>query len=267
MPKSETVAAAEFANALVVSIVSHGHGELVQRFLVQMTCLSSSTVARVVLTQNLAEPLPVPPLAGWHFKLDVVRNFVPRGFGENHNRALASAIEPFVCVLNPDVVLLEGCDPFSALVKAASAPGVGAAYPLQVDAQGCTQDSERALPTPETLWRRRVLHRQESRVDWVNAACMVLPKAAWDSVGGFDERYFMYCEDVDLCLRLRLAGLTLVRAPVSVVHAGQRASHRRWTHLQWHVRSLLRLWRSPVYRQARQMLRGADKTTGNIASS
>jgi len=61
-------------------------------------------------------------------------------------------------------------------------------------------------------------------------------------MGGFDERYFMYCEDVDLCLRLRLAGLRLVRAPVSVVHAGRGASRRSAVHLAWHVRSLLRLW-------------------------
>ncbi|MHB1409853.1 MAG: hypothetical protein ACYCXC_09705 [Acidovorax defluvii] len=77
----------------------------------------------------------------------------------------------------------------------------------------------------------------------------------------------MYCEDVDLCLRLRLAGLALVRAPVQVVHAGQRASHRRWAHLRWHVQSLLRLWRSPVYRQACQLLLAQDKGAATIGRS
>lgn len=251
---------------LVVSVVSHGHGALVQNLLHDLARLQAPGVVRVVLTLNLPEADPVPSTGGWPFVLHVVRNAVPAGFGANHNRALAGASEAFVCVLNPDVVLARD-DPFSTLVQAAAAPGVGAAYPLQVDAQGCPQDSERALPTPGALWRRRVLHRHETHVHWVNAACLVLPRAAWESVGGFDERYFMYCEDVDLCLRLRLAGLQLVRAPVQILHAGQRASHRRWSHLQWHVRSLLRLWRSPVYRQARQLLRGQDKTTVNIAGS
>ena len=63
------------------------------------------------------------------------------------------------------------------------------------------------------------------------------------------------------------SGLALVRAPVQVVHSGQRASHRRWSHLKWHVRSLLRLWRSPVYRQARQMLLEERQGAGNIGSS
>ena len=101
----------------------------------------------------------------------------------------------------------------------------------------------------------------------MNAACLVLPQPVWQALKGFDEAYFMYCEDVDLCLRLRLAGLALVRAPAQVVHAGQRASHRRWAHLQWHVRSLLRLWCSPVYRQARQLLRAPAHGTDNIGPS
>lgn len=78
-------------------------------------------------------------------------------------------------------------------------------------------------------------------MEWVNGACMVLPRTAWEAVDGFDEGYFMYCEDVDLCLRLRLAGLALVRAPAQVQHVGQRASRRALRPL-WCVRSLLRLW-------------------------
>ncbi|NMM78839.1 glycosyl transferase, partial [Acidovorax sp. SRB_24] len=107
----------------------------------------------------------------------------------------------------------------------------------------------------------------EARVDWVNAACLVLPTSAWGAVGGFDEAYFMYCEDVDLCLRLRLAGLALVRVSKRVLHAGERASHRRWAHLRWHLISLLHLWRSPVYRRARQLLRAEGGGAGTIGGS
>ena len=250
--------------ALVVSVVSHGHGPAVQPLLWALAAgvqAQASGVCRVVLTLNVPEPEPVPPLGGWPFVLQIVHNSQPLGFGANHNRALAEAMEPFVCVLNPDVVLTDG-DPFAALVLAAAMPGTGCAYPVQVDAQGRVQDSERALPTPRALWRRRALGRQEVRVDWVNAACLVLPQPVWQAVGGFDESYFMYCEDVDLCLRVRLAGLALVRAPVQIEHSGQRASHRRWAHLRWHIGSLLRLWRSPVYRQARQLCGDAAQRAG-----
>lgn len=250
---------------LAVSIVSHGHSASVQALLHGMAALSAGTVTRVVLTLNLPEPGPVAPAGGWPFTLEVRRNAAPLGFGANHNRALAGAAEAFVCVLNPDVALA-GADPFPALLEQARRPGVGCAYPEQVDARGQVQDSERALPTPAALWRRRVLRRPEARVDWVNAACMVLPQPVWQSLGGFDEAYFMYCEDVDLCLRLRRAGWELARAAVRVVHAGQRASHRRWDHLYWHVASLLRLWRSPAYRWACKALPARGTGTGNIGA-
>lgn len=238
---------------LVVSVVSHGHGQAVQKLLLQLAKFCADSVSRVVLTRNVPENSPVPPPGGWPFVLQLIDNPVPLGFGANHNRALASATEPFLCVLNPDVDLA-GADPFGALVEAAGRNGAGCAYPIQVDEHGHLKDSERELPTPTALLRRRVLGKPDHRVDWVNAACIVVPRSVWFELGGFDPSYYMYCEDVDLCLRMRLAGLALVRAPAEVVHDGRRASHRRWSHLRWHVCSLLQLWRSPTYRRARPLL-------------
>lgn len=251
---------------LVVSVVSHGHQPQVQALLNDLARFSAATVSRVVITLNQPEAEPQAPAAGWPFVLQVVRNAHPLGFGANHNRALAGAAEPFVCVLNPDV-RWDRCDPLESMVLAAAQPGVGCSYPAQFDGAGNRQDHERSLPTPSALLRRHMLRRRETRVDWVNAACLVLPQPVWRRLAGFDEAYFMYCEDVDLCLRLRLAGLALVRAPAQVVHAGQRASHRRWAHLRWHVQSLLRLWRSPVYRQACQLLLVQDKGADTIGRS
>ncbi|MFO1233107.1 MAG: hypothetical protein U1E57_08030 [Paenacidovorax caeni] len=101
-------------NPLVISMVSHGHAPLVQPFLEALARLSAATVSRVVLTHNLPEDDPREPPGGWPFTLQIRRNARPIGFGANHNRALADASEPFVCVLNPDVALPYG-DPFAAL--------------------------------------------------------------------------------------------------------------------------------------------------------
>jgi N-acetylglucosaminyl-diphospho-decaprenol L-rhamnosyltransferase len=230
-----------------------GHGPAIQKLLLQLARYCADSVTRVVLTRNVPEDRPVPPQDGWPFVLQLIDNPEPLGFGANHNLALAGASEPFLCVLNPDVDLA-GANPFPALVEAVGRSGAGCAYPLQVDEHGHLEDSERELPTPAALLRRRVLRQPDNRVDWVNAACMVVPRPVWLDLGGFDPTYFMYCEDVDLCLRMRLAGLALVRGPAEVVHAGYRASHRRWSHLRWHVLSLLRLWRSPTYHRARPLL-------------
>lgn len=240
---------------LLVSIVSHGHDTAVKQLLQDLKQFSAQSVHRVVVTLNKAGEvlsLPEMPAGYWPFELQVRRNAQPLGFAENHNRALADAREPFVCVLNPDIRLTE--DAFSTLVDFAALPGVGCAYPIQLDVSGRVQDSERALPTPVALWQRRAMGQGEKQVDWVNAACLVMPTPVWKQVQGFDERYFMYCEDVDLSLRIRLAGWSIVRAPVRVIHEAQRASGRSLSHLAWHVRSLLRLWSSPVYRQARHLV-------------
>lgn len=246
------------ANGLVVSIVSHGHAPHIQPLLRQLARSCGASVTRVVLTLNIPEPetaYAAPP-GGWPFALQLVRNAAPLGFGTNHNRALAGAPERFVCVLNPDVQLLaqEG-DAMAALCRAAAGAGAGIAYPVQVDADGVEQDSRRELTTPLSLLQRRLLRRRQRRCDWVNAACVLLPAQVWHAVAGFDERFFMYCEDVDLSLRVQLAGWRLVAAPVRIVHAGQRASGRQWSHFKWHVQSLWRLWRSPGYAKARRQLR------------
>ncbi len=233
-----------------MSIVSHGHGPTVRPLLEQMAAQCASSIARVVVTLNVPEPAFLPAAQDWPFALDVVSNARPRGFGENHNRALADATEPLLCVLNPDVVLLPGTDPFAELALAAQAHGVGCAYPVQLDAAGRVQDSERETPTPLSLWRRRVLKRRETRVEWVNGACLVLPLQVWRELSGFDSAYFMYCEDVDLCLRVRQRGYRLQRSDARIEHQGTRASGHQWRHLVWHISSLLRLWCSGVFWQA-----------------
>lgn len=257
----ETDCTAEI-DGLAVSLVSHGHGSDVALLLRQLAQWSAGSVTRVILTLNIPEPQlpPAAPPQGWPFALDVVRNTEPLGFGANHNRALAGATERFVCILNPDVMLLpDSGDALAALCRTAQEPEAGIAYPIQVDDAGVEQDCRRELTTPLSLLQRRLLGRKQQRTDWVNAACIVLPTKIWQAVAGFDERFFMYCEDVDLCLRVQIAGWRLLGTPVHIVHAGQRASGRHWRHLKWHLQSLWVLWQSPSYGEARKRLRKSGR--------
>ena len=77
---------------------------------------------------------------------------------------------------------------------------------------------------------------------------MAFKSSTFRRLGGFDERYFMYCEDVDLCWRAQLAGYSLAKAGATVMHRTRRRTLKSWEHLQWHVLSLLRLWGSAPYR-------------------
>jgi len=243
--------------ALVVSVVSHGHVGEVHRLLHCLAAEPAARRARVVLTLNIAQALPQPPAAGWPFTLDVRRNAQPLGFGCNHNRALLDAREDFVCILNPDVYWPAGAAPVQAMLAlAAAAPGdapPALVYACQRREDGRWQDFEREVPSPWNLLRRKLCRRREQRVEWVNAACCLLRRAHWQRLGGFDAGFHMYCEDVELCLRLRVAGGVLLRSSASVVHPARRASARQLRHTLWHIASLLRLWRLPVYARSRAL--------------
>ena len=244
---------------ITASIVSHGHASEVGQLLSELAALTEPRPRRVILTLNLPDAALAARVRqrAWPFELQCVDNAQPLGFGANHNRAFehdrrlgASAL---FAVLNPDLRL--HANPFAALAAALQADArAGAAYPMQRDAAGSVQDHERLVPTPTRLLARHLLRRKHevpagAAPDWVNAAFLLLRREAYAAIEGFDERYHMYCEDVDLCLRLQLAGWRLRRADAATVeHQAQRASRRRLRHLLWHARSLIRLWRSPAWR-------------------
>lgn len=85
------------------------------------------------------------------------------------------------------------------------------------------------------------------QADWVNGACLFFRSEAFSELKGFDERYFMYCEDTDICLRLQLAGWSMQGADWAVMHDARRNTGRSLRHLGWHLRSLWRLWASDSF--------------------
>lgn len=233
--------------AIAVSVVSHGHRELVIRLLGQLS-VGATSIAELVLTHNLpAAPVPTPP-GGWPFRFVEIFNQTPAGFGANHNHALAQCSAEFFCVLNPDIELKDA-HIWQQLLRRGREPRVGCAYPILLNADGSRQENEREAVSPLALINRHVLKRPQLRVDWVSAAFWLVRATAWRQVGGFDERYFMYCEDTDFCLRLQLAGWRLARAEVCAAHDASWGSRQIGAHLFWHLRSMMRLWVQPTLRR------------------
>lgn len=245
---------------VAVSVVSHGHGVQVFHLLRKLDVLCLQHVGHVVLTVNVPEPDLLAQLDGqtWSFKLIVIQNAEPKGFGANHNAAFRQGGLDYFCVLNPDIDFNE--DPFAKLISCFKDPLMGCAFPVQLDEAGQIQDYARQLPSPSSLFARYLGFKRNKQVaaspDWVNGAFMVFPTKIFDQLKGFDERYFMYCEDVDICLRLQLAGYRLSQASARVTHAAHRNSRINFRHLAWHVSSLVRLWFSASYRQFSRTLPG-----------
>lgn len=235
-----------------MSVVSHGHGKQVRRLLGQLAATGESWLAKVVLTHNQPDASLAEAFKDAPFELVERFNTEPAGFSANHNRAFADCQTPLFCVLNPDVELIDA-DIWEQLAVAASEGQGGCAYPHLLDEQGAPQDHERAAVTPLSLLRRHLLRLPDTRIDWVAAAFWVLPARWFRSLEGFDEAFFMYCEDTDFCLRLRLAGGRLVAVPARAVHHAGRRSRHEWRPFLWHLHSLWHLWTGPVlsrYRRA-----------------
>lgn len=240
---------------LTVSIVSHGQGTIAQRVLDDLA-QEGEALRRVIVTRNVPEAW-TPHLAHPSAELVVIDHAAPRGFGANHNAAFTRCDTPFFAALNPDLML--GGARLSRLLPRFDDETLGALTPLIVNPAGAREDFARDLMTLRNLVRRR-LHRPPGRITWVAGICLLLRAKTLRAIGGFDEAFFMYCEDVDLCDRLALAGWNIgIDEDVCVTHDARRRSLRDPRHFAWHVQSLLRYWGSETFRQRLRTNRQAGR--------
>jgi N-acetylglucosaminyl-diphospho-decaprenol L-rhamnosyltransferase len=227
-----------------LSVVSHGQAELVSRFLEDLGHLTPSL--DVILTCNIPDPAPIRSDGLPNFRR--IDNSYPKGFGANHNSAFEHCTSEFFCVANPDVRLTR--DPFDELIACMDDPEVGLVAPRVVDPAGNHEDSARYFPTPASL-AGKMLGLGEGRypvggedavaVEWVAGMFMLFRAEAFRAIGGFDERFFLYYEDVDICARLWKAGWKVQLHPgVSVIHAAQRTSRRKARYMATHLASMAR---------------------------
>jgi GT2 family glycosyltransferase len=209
----------------------------------------------VILTLNLPEALPFS-VSDFSYPIVLHVNPVPMGFASNHNQAFKKSSGHFFCVLNPDIRIDD--DPFRSLLLAwLNNSKVGVAAPLVLRDDGAVEDSARRFPTPLKILCKAigkckdndyVIDDKPFHPDWVGGMFMLFPRRVFEQLGGFDERYFLYYEDVDLCGRLRLLGYeVLVNPQATVTHHAQRTSRRSFTYLRWHFTSMMRFFLSPVF--------------------
>ncbi len=238
---------------VTLSVVSHEQHALVDALLADLAGINASELARVILTQNLPET--PPSTKGPHAPpVEVMRNRVPLGFGKNHNAAFRKCDTEYFAVVNPDIALM--ANPFPAMITALRA-GAGVAAPVVLEPDGRVADTARSLITPFELIRRRTPRYTPPEIPrWFAGMFLLFRSDAFAAVGGFDEGFFMYCEDFDICARMRLAGwpISFVRQ-VQVVHAAQQLSHRSLRHFRWHLSSLGRMWTSANFWRYRRLVK------------
>lgn len=230
---------------VTVSIVSHGQGEMVAALLRDLA--GCAAVHQVLLTQNIPEPEIDCP-ASLRPRLVLIHNDRPKGFAANHNQAFRQCKTILFAVVNPDIRL--GPDPFPQLIETAMEDGCGLASPSVRNPEGTIEDSARCFPTPIRLLaklldlgdgRYVVVDKVPVAVEWTAGMFQVFRADVFRDLNGFDEGYFLYYEDVDICVRLWQTGRRVMFLPgISVIHAAQRASRRRPRYMAWHLSSMAR---------------------------
>ncbi len=246
---------------LSIVVIHHHHVGIIERCLESLAALPDRASFELLIVDNT----PCDDLALWvseHLPAArLIANPAPLGYAANVNLGMRTAVSGrYVLMLNPDILCAPGLlDTLTSFMD--HQPDAGVAAPRLLNPDGTLQPSCRAFPTPLTLAlrftrldrffsraraiRRYLMtdwdHAAPADVDWVTGAAMIFRREALTAVGGLDESYFLYWEDLDLCLRLWRAGWRVCYVPQAC------ATHE---HLRKGVKS-------PFSRFARWQIAGA----------
>jgi N-acetylglucosaminyl-diphospho-decaprenol L-rhamnosyltransferase len=199
---------------------------------------------RVIVADNASPDGSLEAVAG----LPVTAIALPRngGFAHGCNAGIEAGTSSYVLLLNPDAQIRPDAIRTLAALLAAD-ERIGAAAPKIVAEDGSLEFSQRRFPRlrstyaqafflhrvfPRAEWvdeleRDESAYEQAGSPEWASGACLLLRRSAVEEIGGLDDGFFMYCEDIDLCRRLRDAGYDIRFVPEAVVtHEGGASAPR-----------------------------------------
>lgn len=230
----------QFTHSISLLVVSYNTCNLLRRCLASTSAAGAGLSVQIIVVDNASRDGSADMVAREFPEVVLLRSRINLGFAAANNRALERADGRYVVLLNPDAELAP-----DALVRAIAFmdahPAVGMAGGRLFDPLGHDQPSARCFPSllNELLTlsglaarypRSRLFGRFDrtwadpaapAEVDWVPGAFAIMPSSAMRALGGFDERFFLYYEEVDLCRRLRHAGWQVwYRPEIKVYHLG-----------------------------------------------
>jgi len=235
---------------LSIIIVNWNGGELLRRCLESVVSNPPDISWEIILVDNASTDKSLDWVRTCNIRnLRLIENSENLGFGKANNLAFAQSSAPLLFLLNNDAEVRHGAiDRLIATVN--SDPRVGACGPRLVNPDGSLQIS--VWRNPRTPWEMiltafrlyRLLpkgirgelllseywdHARRRRVNLLSGAAILFKREIIDEVGGFDERFHMYGEDIEWCLRIVRAGWFIIFEPDAVVlHHGGQGAKQRW---------------------------------------
>ncbi len=244
---------------VTISVVSHGDRLKISELIKSLRVHESMGDIELVVTDNFGNDIPDEKVVE-NEAIIILRNKKPQGFARNHNNAFRHASGKYFCVLNPDILFTQSV--FSALILRLEQYDA-LISPLIFDGKNSLQDSFREFPSPLKLLKRKMPNYRFSPLsaderglihpDWIAGMFMFMRSDTYRLLGGFDEKFHLYFEDVDICARARVLGLIpLVDTTLRIQHNARRASRKKPRYLFWHLQSAGLFFFSDVYRELRK---------------
>lgn len=248
---------------LSIIIVSNNHENYVKELLKSFKIIESKYSYEIILVDNFSSDNLCEYVKNEYSNVILLPQRVKRGFSANNNIGIRKASGRYIMLLNPDTLIIEK-DTVDKLIEYMDENcEVGCVGPMLVNGDDTLQLSVRKFPTiSSTIYRRTPLrklfknnkandrflmanedHSITKAVDWMLGAALVLRRDVIEQLGGLDERYFLYCEDIDLCYNVKRLGYKVVYFPgVLIKHYLQESSFKKFIDKKtlWHYKSMFK---------------------------
>ena len=259
---------------LSIIIVSWNVRELLRKCLASVEAGRDSLTLQVIAVDGASTDGSPDMVAAGFPRVELIPCADNVGFPRGNNIGLARATGRFLLLLNPDTVVLG--DALPRMIDHLEAnPDIGLLGPQLLNPDGSIQSSRRRFPSlatgffestwleglaPGVLARYYALELSDNAiadVDWITGACIMGPRVVYERMGGLDEGYYMYSEELDWCRRIKDAGWRVVYFPrAQVIHHGAQSSEQAVTarHINFQ-RAKLRYYRKYHGRMSASVLR------------
>ena len=230
---------------LTISIVTHNQLDIMSNLLENIL---ENTDFNLIITINTTEDETI--LSNYPSnRLTIIRNQKPLGFTRNHNNAFKLCKTDYFLVLNPDVKIENSLinNILSEMIKY-SLPILS---PIAKSNDGKILDNGRMYPKVFTPMLRLISDKYRTdyiftksnihKVDWISGMFIMIKSDVFSDLNGFDERFFLYYDDVDLCRRANESGYNVsLTTKYSVIHEGNRLSKKSIKYFLIHLSSLFK---------------------------
>lgn len=247
---------------LAVVVVNYNAGSYLARCVESVAAAADELTVDLLVVDNASSDGSADAAAARVPEVRLIGNPTNRGLSAAWNQGAAAVDAPWILFLNPDAEIWHG--DLGALVQAGEGrTDVALVGPVIRNRDETIYESGRVFPgvlqavfhaflgpfAPSNRFTRA--YRQtswdrtdEREVDWVSGAAMLIRRSALEEVGGFDEGFWLYGEELDICTRLRAAGWKVLASPELEVlhHGGVSTGRSRRTHLM-HSQSIYRYYR------------------------